>query len=137
MAAIRTQREIRQKAPIWLGILLLANLIIMAVDARDGVTRQRLFRVWIKALASPAQSISTGASGAGSNFIRQIVNFRSTAVENERLKQQLAAAQLELRNAQQATADNDRLQALLNLKQQTSYNPVTARVIARDSSTWF
>ncbi|HEY6231842.1 MAG TPA: rod shape-determining protein MreC [Pyrinomonadaceae bacterium] len=137
MAAIRTQREIRQKAPIWLGILLLANLIIMAVDARDSVTRQRLLRVWIQALASPAQSISSGASGAGSNFVRQIVNFRSTAVENERLKQQLAAVQLELRNAQQATADNERLQALLNLKQQTSYNPVTARVIARDSSTWF
>jgi len=137
MAAIRTQREIRQKAPIWLGVLLLANLIIMAVDARDSVTRQRLLRVWIQALASPAQSISTGASGAGSNFVRQIVNFRSTAVENERLKQELATAQLELRNAQQATADNERLQALLNLKQQTGYDQVTARVIARDSSTWF
>ena len=137
MAAIRTQREIRQKAPIWLGVLLLANLIIMAVDARDSVTRQRLLRVWIQALASPAQSISTGASGAGSNFVRQIVNFRSTAVENERLKQQLATVQLELRNAQQATADNERLQALLNLKQQTGYDQVTARVIARDSSTWF
>jgi len=137
MAAIRTQREIRQKAPIWLGVLLLANLIIMAVDARDSVTRQRLLRVWIQALASPAQSISTGASGAGSNFVRQIVNFRSTAVENERLKQELATAQLELRNAQQATVDNERLQALLNLKQQTGYDQVTARVIARDSSTWF
>jgi rod shape-determining protein MreC len=137
MAAIRTQREIRQRAPIWLAILLLTNLVIMAVDARDSVTRQRMLRVWIQALASPAQSISSGASGAGTNFVRQIVNFRSTANENERLKQQLSTVQLELRNAQQATAENERLKSLLNLKEQTGYDQVTARVIARDSSSWF
>ena len=85
MAANRTQREIRQRAPIWLGILLLTNLVIMAVDARDSTTRQRMLRVWIQALASPAQSISSGASGAGTSFFRRIVNFGSTATENERL----------------------------------------------------
>ena len=50
MAAIRTQKEIRQRAPIWLVALLLMNLVIMAVDARDSVTRQRLLRVWVQAL---------------------------------------------------------------------------------------
>ncbi len=137
MAAIRTQREIRQRAPIWLAVLLLTNLLVMAVDARDSVTRQRLLRVWIQALVSPAQSISSGASGAGTNFVRQIVNFRSTAYENEKLKKELSTAQLELRNAQQATAENERLKGLLNLKEQTGYDRVPARVIARDSSVWF
>lgn len=137
MAANRTQREIRQRAPIWLGILLLTNLVIMAVDARDSTTRQRMLRVWVQALASPAQSISSGASGAGTNFVRQIVNFRSTALENERLKQDLAKAQLELNNARQSTAENDQLKGLLNLKEQTGYDQVSARVIARDASIWF
>ena len=137
MAAIRTQREIRQRAPIWLAVLLLTNLVIMAVDARDSGTRQRLLRVWIQALVSPAQSISSGASGAGTNFVRQIVNFHSTANENEKLKEQLSTAQLELRKAQQATAENERLKSLLNLKEQTGYDRVPARVIARDSSVWF
>jgi rod shape-determining protein MreC len=137
MAAIRTQREIRQRAPIWLAILLLTNLVIMAVDARDGVTRQRLLRVWIQALVSPAQNISSGASGAGTSFVKQIVNFRSTAKENERLKEELSVAQLEVRNAQQAAAENERLKGLLGLKEQTGYERVAARVIARDSSTWF
>src|SRR6185503_10085889 len=105
MAAIRTQKEIRQRAPIWLGVLLLTNLVIMAVDARDSVTRQRLLRVWVQALVSPAQSISSGASGAGTNFVKQIVNFRSTAFENETLKQELSKAQVELRNAQQAAGE--------------------------------
>jgi len=137
VAAIRTQKEIRQRAPIWLGILLLTNLVIMAVDARDSATRQRLLRVWVQALVSPAQSLSSGATGASTNFIRQIVNFRSTANENERLKEQLATAQLDLRNAQQAAAENERLKGLLNLKEKTGYDEVPARVIARDSSIWF
>lgn len=137
MAATRTQREIRQRAPLWLVVLLLTNLGIMAVDARDSVTRQRLLRVGIQALVSPAQSISSGASGAGTNFVRQIVNFRSTANENERLKQELATAQVGLRNAREAAEENERLRGLLNLKEQTGYDNVPARVIARDSSIWF
>jgi rod shape-determining protein MreC len=137
MAAIRTQKEIRQRAPIWLMVLLLTNLVVMAVDARDSVTRQRLLRVWIQALASPAQSISSGASGAGTNFFRQIVNFRSTANENERLKLELATAQLDLRNSRQAAEENERLRGLLSLKEKTGYDQVPARVIARDSSIWF
>ena len=137
MAATRTQKEIRQRAPIWLGILLLANVVIMAVDARDSTSRQRLLRVWIQALVSPAQNITSGASGASSNFVRQIINFRSTANENERLKTQLSEAQLQLRNAQQAAAENERLKGLLNLKEQTGYDQVSASVIARDSSRWF
>lgn len=137
MAAIRTQREIRQRAPLYLVALLLANLVIMAIDARDSATRQRLLRVWVQALVSPAQSVSSGAGGAGTNFVRQIVNFRSTANENERLKQELATAKLELRNARQAAGENDELRGLLNLKQKTGYDQVSARVIARDSSVWF
>jgi rod shape-determining protein MreC len=115
----------------------LTNLVIMAVDARDSVTRQRMLRIWVQALVSPAQSLSSGASGAGASFVKEIVNFRSTANENERLKQELATAQLELRQARQAAIENDRLNGLLNLKEQTGYDQVTARVIARDSSVWF
>lgn len=137
MAANRTQREIRQRAPIWLVILLLTNLVIMAVDARDSATRQRLIRVWVQALASPAQSISSGASGAGTNFVSQIVNFRRSAVENARLKEELAQARLEVQNAHQTWEENERLKGLLNLKEKTGYDQIAARVIARDSSIWF
>src|SRR5712691_8057136 len=112
MASIRTQKEIRQRAPVWLVMLLLTNLAIMAADARDNATKQHLLRVWVQAVASPAQSVSSRASGAGTSFIRQIINFRSTAVENEQLKQQLSQAELELRNARQSSVENERLKGL-------------------------
>jgi rod shape-determining protein MreC len=137
MATIRTQREIRQRAPFWLVMLLFANLVIMAVDARDSVTKQRMFRVWALAIASPVQSVSSKAGGASTGLIRQIMNFRSAADENERLKQRLDQTELELRNARESSAENERLKGLLNLKEKTGYDQVPARVIARDPSVWF
>jgi rod shape-determining protein MreC len=137
MATIRTQREIRQRAPFWLVMLLFANLVIMAVDARDSVTKQRMFRVWALAIASPVQSVSSKAGGASTGLIRQIMNFRSAADENERLKQRLDQTELELRNARASSAENERLKGLLNLKEKTGYDQVPARVIARDPSVWF
>lgn len=137
MATIRTQREIRQRAPFWLVMLLFANLVIMAVDARDNVTKQRMFRVWAQAIAAPVQSVSSKAGGASAGLIRQIMNFRSAADENERLKQRLDQTELELRNARESSAENERLKSLLNLKEKTGYDQVPARVIARDPSVWF
>ena len=137
MASIRTQKEIRQRAPIWLVTLLLLNLVAMALDARDTVTKQRMVRVWAQALFSPVQSISSRAGGASSGLINRIINFNSTAQENERLQQRLAEVELQLKNSQEAVTENERLKGLLNLKEQTGYESVPGRVIARDSSVWF
>ena len=137
MASVRTQKEIRQRAPIWLVALLVANLIIMAVDARDSDGRQKILRVWTQTFASPLQNASSKASGATSGFFQEIWNFRSTARENEQLKERLTQVETELHSAQQAAAENERLKALLNLNQQSDIKNVPARVIARDPSVWF
>ena len=64
MATVRTQREIRQKAPLWLIGLLLANVVIMAIDARDSQGQQKIVRVWTQTFASPIQNASSKAGGA-------------------------------------------------------------------------
>ena len=137
MASVRTQKEIRQRAPIWLVTLLVANLIIMAVDARDSDGRQKILRVWTQTFASPLQNASSKATGATSGFFQQIWNFRSTARENEQLKERLTQVETELHTAQQAAAENERLKALLSLNEQSQIKSVPARVIARDPSVWF
>ena len=137
MASVRTQREIRQRAPIWLVALLVANLIIMAVDARDSNGQQKILRVWTQTFASPLQTASSKASGATSGFFEQIWNFRGTAAENEQLKERLAKAEAELHAARQAEAENERLKGLLDLHEKIDLKSVPARVIARDPSVWF
>ena len=117
--------------------LLVGNLVIMAVDARDADGGQKVLRIWTQAFASPLQSASSKATGATSGFFQQIWNFRSTAQENEQLKEQLAQVETELHTTREAAAENERLKALLNLKEQTNIKSVTARVIARDPSVWF
>ena len=137
MATVRTQREIRQKAPLWLIGLLLANAVIMAIDARDNQGQQKIVRVWTQTFASPIQNASSKAGGATSGFFRQIFNFQSIAQENEQLKQRLTQVENELHNAQLQAAENDRLKGLLDLKETGTYETVPARVIARDPSVWF
>jgi rod shape-determining protein MreC len=137
MASVRTQKEIRQRAPLWLVSLLVINCVVMAVDARDPDGQQKLVRVWTQMFASPLQNASSKASGATSNFFQEIWNFRSTAAENEQLKQRLAELEAQLNNARHAEAENQRLQSLLDLKQQNQIKSVPARVIARDPSVWF
>ncbi len=137
MASVRTQKEIRQRAPIWLVSLLVANLIIMAVDAKDADGGQKMLRVWTQTFASPLQNASSKATGATSGFFQQIWNFRSTAQQNEQLKERLSQVETELHTARQAAAETERLKALLNLNEQTNIKNVPARVIARDPSVWF
>ena len=137
MASVRTQREIRQRAPLWLVTLLITNLVVMAVDARDADGQQKILRVWTQAFASPLQSTSSKVSGATVGFFQQIWNFRGTATENEQLKERLAKAEAELHTARQAEAENERLKGLLGLNEKLDVNSVPARVIARDPSIWF
>lgn len=137
MATVRTQREIRQKAPLWLIGLLLANVVIMAIDARDSQGRQKIVRVWTQTFASPIQNASSKAGGATSGFFRQIFNFQSIAQENELLKQRLTQLEGQIHNAQLQASENDRLKGLLDLKEKGTYETVPARVIARDPSVWF
>lgn len=137
MASVRTQKEIRQRAPLWLVTLLVTNLVIMAVDARDLNGEHKILRIWTQTFSSPLQSASSRASGATVGFFQQIWNFRSTAYENEQLKERVAALERELNSARQAQTESEHLKALLDLKQQIDIQSVPARVIARDPSVWF
>lgn len=133
----RTQKEIRQRAPLWLIGLLLTFLALMTYDARDDTTKQRMIRVWAQAIASPFQRVASGVGGAGSGFFRRIANLRHAAAENEDLKKRVEQMEIELRQTRAATDENQRLKGLLDLKEKNQYEIVAASVIARDPSEWF
>ena len=137
MAATRTQKEIRQRAPIWLVMLLIMNFAVMAVDANRRFTQQQTIKGLAQAVFSPIQNATSWVSSTGGGFINEILNFRSTARENQSLKERLAQTELELRNTKEAKTENYRLQGLLALKAEPGPEKVFARVIARDASVWF
>lgn len=137
MAVARTQKEIRQRAPWWLVGLLALNLGLMAYDARDGVTKQRMIRVWAQALLSPLQRATTGVGNTGSGFFNYLSSLRNAASENVQLKQRIEQMEMELNQLRTDRDENQRLRALLDFKEKSQYQTVTASVIARDPSVWF
>lgn len=121
----------------WLVIiLLLGNFLLMAFDAKiDG--GQRVIRVWSQTVADFVQSPVTSISSGASNYFGSISNLRSAQSENDLLKQRVQELEVELKGKQDLTSENERLAALLNLKEKSKYKVLTARIIGRDPSIWF
>ena len=137
MAAIRTQREIRQRAPWWLFGLLALNFALMTYDARDDATKQRKIRSMAHTITYPIQQ---GASSVG-NWIGSLFgNFgelRRASTENQQLHRQIDQMQAELRDTRERAGEAERLEKLFKLNEKSNYQTVVARVIASDPSMWF
>ena len=97
-------------------MLLIMNFAVMAVDANRRFTQQQTIKGLAQAVFSPIQNATSWVSSTGGGFINEILNFRSTARENQSLKERLAQTELELRNTKEAKTENYRLQGLLALK---------------------
>jgi rod shape-determining protein MreC len=137
MAAIRTQREIRQRAPWWLFGLLALNFALMTYDARDDATKQRKLRSIAQTITYPIQQ---GASSVGNwvgGLFGNIGELRRASTENQQLHQQIDRMQAELRDTRERAAEAERLESLFKLNEKSPYQTVVARVIARDPSMWF
>lgn len=117
--------------------LLLGNFILMAFDARDITTGQRMIRVWAQTGANFVQSPVTTISSAVTGFFQSVVNLRSAQDENDLLKQRVQELEVELKQADGLEAENERLRSLLDLKEETNYKVLPAQIIARDASVWF
>ena len=137
MPVQRTQKEIRRRAPLWLVLMLATNVVLMSVSARDGATGERKVRVWAQMVAMPVQSLFSGAGRSGVGFFQYISNLHRASAENEDLRRRLAESEAALREARAARGENERLKALLALRDSSVTKAVAARVIARDPSAWF
>src|SRR5689334_13316899 len=104
-----TQKEIRQRAPLWLVVLLLVNFALMSWNAKDAETGQPVIRAWAQSIFTPVQTATTGVGGAGVGFFRGLANLRQAQAENEDLRRRLNEAENELREARQARDENERL----------------------------
>ena len=122
----------------WLVIiLLLGNFVLMAFDAREITSGQRIIRVWSQAVANFVQSPVTSISSGITNYFGSIANLRSAQTENDVLKERVQVLEIEKSGKENLEAENERLRALLKLKESSKYDVLTAEVIGRDPSVWF
>lgn len=133
----RSQTEVWRLAP-WLMIaFLLINFVLMAFDAREITTGQRVIRSWTQTGADFVQSPVTTVTSGIANYFTSISNLRSAQDENSLLKQRVQELEVELKQKEELATENTRLRAMLELKEQSRYKVLTARIIGRDPSVWF
>lgn len=135
--AERSQKDVWRTTP-WLMIaLLLGNFILMAWSAKTADTNQRVIRVWALSLANFVQSPVTTISSSVTGYFQSLANIRNAASENDQLKQKIQQLEVEVQSKEDLSSENERLKNLLNLKEQTKYPVLTAKIIGRDPSGWF
>jgi rod shape-determining protein MreC len=132
-----TQKEIRQRAPLWLLVLLAANFGLMTWNAKDSASGQPVIKAWAQSAFTPVQRATTGVGGAGVGFFQSLADMRTAQSENQDLRRRLAEAENGLREARQARDENERLKKLLDFTKDLEYQSIPARVVARDTSVWF
>lgn len=118
-------------------LLLLCNFVLMAFDARESNSQQRVIRVWTQTAADFVQSPATTVTSGVTNYFQSISSLRTAQSENDLLKQHIQELEVEVQNKQSLTAENERLKSLLQLKTELPYKILSAQVIGRDTSAWF
>src|SRR3954471_6620442 len=133
----RSQKEVWKLTPWLVLILLLGNFILMAFDAREITSGQRIIRVWTQTVADFVQSPVTSISSGVTRYFSSIANLRSAQDENTKLQEQVYQLQLQIESTKGLSEENQRLKALLDFKDQSKLKVLPARIIGRDPSVWF
>ncbi len=133
----RSQEEVWRLTPWLVVILCLVNFVLMAFDAREINSGQRVIRVWAQTAADFVQSPVTTLSSSVGGYFSSIANLRTAQDENQELKQRIQELQVELKGSQELSSENERLRGLLNLREEGKYKVLPARIIGRDPSVWF
>jgi len=133
----RSQKDVWRLTPWLVILLLLANFVLMAFDARQINSGQRVIRVWGQTVADFVQSPVTTLSSSASGYFSSISNLRSAQDENTLLKSRIEELEVELKGKEELTSENERLRSLLELKEGSKYKVLSARIIGRDPSIWF
>jgi cell shape-determining protein MreC len=95
----RSQKEVWRMTPWLVLILLLGNFIMMAFDAREITSGQRVIRVWTQAAADFVQSPVTTVSSGVSGYFSSIANLRSAQCENYQLKKENEELKLQIESS--------------------------------------
>ena len=133
----RSQEEVWKLTPWLVIVLCLGSFVLMAFDAREINSGQRIIRVWTQTAADFVQSPVTTITSSLSGYFGSIANIRSAQDENQQLKQRVQEIEVEIKSGQELMTENDRLRGILGLREENKYKVLPARIIGRDPSVWF
>lgn len=106
-----------------------------------GVTANRQGATWpeemLQYVVAPVQGVFQRLTRSVESVFSTARNYRLLRQENENLRQQLTEAVSLQTQIAELRQENDRLRSMLEYREASEYELITAEVIARDPSNWF
>lgn len=132
----RQSKRKTRKIRITALLIVLFLLLVMA-----GFTADRRGISWpeeiLQFVVAPVQGVFQRLTRSAEGVFASIKNYQLLLAENERLREQLAAATALETSLTELKQENDRLRRMLELREASDYELIAAEVIARDPSNWF
>ena len=118
-------------------VLVLAVLLAAALAIVSNLTGMSLPDMWVKGILTPIQSGAKALTNQAEQMYSYMFKYEALAAENAELKEKLAKMEDDARSADSLQRENDRLRALLDLKDaHEDYELVDAYVISWSSNEW-
>jgi rod shape-determining protein MreC len=128
--------DIRQRTGWLFTAVVLAQLVLISaqVTTRTGVP---MLEVAVFGAVAEIQRVATGVISGTSDRWQQYVSLQDVRGENERLRTEMGALQLQLQQERALAQEARTLQSLLDLKKATPLSTISAAVIAGGASPDF
>ena len=118
-------------------VLLVAVLLAVVLAVVGSLTGVGFPNMLVKGFLSPIRGGASKVSGQAEDIYDYMFSYESLKAENEALKEQVAQMESDARNADSVARENDRLRALLELKDaHEDYKLVDSYIISRSSQQW-
>lgn len=118
-------------------VLVLAVLLAAGLAIVSNLTGMSLPDMWVKGILTPIQSGAKSLTNQAEQMYSYMFKYEALAAENAELKEKLAKMEDNARLVDSLQRENDRLRALLDLKDaHEDYELVDAYVISWSSNEW-
>ncbi|MBI4850463.1 MAG: rod shape-determining protein MreC [Acidobacteria bacterium] len=127
----------KNRTPLVLVILLVAQLLSMSWYGRTKDGRPNLLLSWVLTAVYPVQKAGGGVGSVVSGLWNGYIDLRGAKEENTKLREQNDQLKQDLFKLKEELAASKRVTATLELQQTLPYRSVAAQVIARSGNEFF
>lgn len=126
----------KNKFKLIIAAIALVLIAVMAVTSSTG-GRIPIVSDVVSFVVSPFQKAANGISGGVTDFFAMLRSNKNYARENQELKKQIAVLEDKIRRNDAYALENERLRALLELRDKdTAFEYVAGDVVASDLTNW-